>query len=674
MTWLQPSSRSPSSRSIATVCVSLAILLLPLHDATAQITRLVGPVAASIPIEGVLRGLLAGLVAIRAGRPDLQAGRLLASIGLVAWAAAMVLGLTHSPGTAFTVLLTTVGLVAALLPVPVPTPLVGTARCPLPLLAPLVALGVGVARWQAGVPELLVERAVSVLLYATPAVGILLAGRRHGLVWTALLLAPLPLFGSWVPSLSPLAMLGPVLLVGWALTERAVESDPREAGRATALDLLLLHPSRALVVSFLVMCGVGTLLLALPASTHTGDPLSWLDAAFTAVSATCVTGLIVVDTPVAFSLFGELVVLLLIQVGGIGIMVFSAAGIFLLGQRLSIQHERVAAHVVGARSRKGLWQMLRTVLVVTFGTEALAAIALTAAFLRAGDPPLEACWRGVFTAISAFCNAGFALQSDSLVSYADDPFVLWVVMLAIVLGGLGPAVVAALFQWRDPLQRTLHTRLVLVSTALLVVGPALLFLALEWDNTLAGMSVLDRITNGVFQSVTLRTAGFNSVDLAAVHPATWVVLVVLMFVGGSPGSTAGGVKTTTLAVVCVGVWSVMRQRSQVTVFGRAIPTQVVLRSATLVAVAIGGVLMGVFSLLLTQDIALPVATFEVVSALATVGLTTGGTAALDEVGKVIVIACMFVGRVGLLTLFVSFTTGGERPSATRLPHAPVPVG
>jgi trk system potassium uptake protein TrkH len=470
--------------------------------------------------------------------------------------------------------------------------------------------------------------------------------------------------------LSPLSMLA-------LASRRALRRRLRPATRSREpdlIDVVLNNPSRVLVVSFVGICALGTLLLALPIAAANGDPLAFMDALFMAVSATCVTGLVTVDTPVVFSGFGQAVVLTLIQVGGLGIMVFSAAAVVFLGKRMSLSHERAAVDLVGATGRAGLRGALRDVFVVTLATEGVAAVLLTGAFWSRGDSPLVALWRGSFTAISAFCNAGFALQSDSLISYADDPFVLGVLAVTIVVGGLGPSVVMALTVWRQVERRTLHTRLVLATTAALIVGPALLIAALEWNNTLAGMSALDKLGNALFQSVTLRTAGFNSIDLARVNPATWTLMILVMFVGGSPGSTAGGAKTTTLAVVVLSILAVARGRERIEVFGRTLPNVTVLRATAVTTLGVLASCVGLGCLQVTQDIPLDAALFEVVSALATVGLSVGATGMLDDIGKVVIAACMFAGRVGPLTLFVFLASASSARADRAFPEENVPVG
>ena len=450
------------------------------------------------------------------------------------------------------------------------------------------------------------------------------------------------------------------------------------------------HPSRVMVLSFLILCALGALALSLPVCA-VGEPPAPLDAAFTAVSAACVTGLGVVDVPSVFNLGGQLTLLILIQVGGLGVMAFSVVAVELLKRRLSVSQERAAADLIGAESAADLRGALERVLWVTGVTEGAGALALTLGFWFEGDGLLEGLWRGLFTSVSAFCNAGFALQSSSLVPYAESPYLLLITSVIIAVGGIGPIVALALHDafrrdlsasparrlfaratWRRPL--SLHVRLVLWTSAALTLLPALFIAAVEWNGALAHLTPLHRLTNALFQSVTLRTAGFNSIDLTALHPATWTLTLFVMFVGGSPGSTAGGVKTTTIAVVLLAVAAVARGRERVEVFGRTLTAGAVMRAGALCTLSVFGVGGALMALQLTQRIPLDVALFEVVSALATVGLSTGGTAALDAVGKVIIMACMFAGRVGPLTLFVLFTRQARVAETRRYPDEPLPIG
>ncbi len=449
-----------------------------------------------------------------------------------------------------------------------------------------------------------------------------------------------------IPSVLP----GGIIAVLLALSLiRARRDNPRSV--PNLLDALLTKPATLLVVSFAVLGALGAAALLLPISTRSPDGISGIDAVFTSISAVCVTGLSTLDTPVVFSGFGQFVLLVLIQIGGLGIMTFATAAAVYFGQRLGVKQEKMAAELIGSsQARQDLKGALSTVLGVTFLTELVGALCLWPLFVQSGDGVGQGLWRAVFTSISAFCNAGFALQSDSLVSYQEQPLVLLVISAVIVIGSLGPMVVVGLPWLRR--QGRLHARLVVVVTAVLLVVPAFLWMAIEGDASLDGLGTVDAITNSWFQSVTLRTAGFNSVDLAQTHPSTWTMMVVVMFVGGSPGSTAGGVKTTTIGVLLLAVLATIRGRSEAEAFGRRIPHRTIYEATAITTVAVLSACVALWALQLTQTIGLRSALFEVVSALATVGLTIGATGELDGVGKVIIMACMFAGRIGPLTLFL----------------------
>jgi len=420
------------------------------------------------------------------------------------------------------------------------------------------------------------------------------------------------------------------------------------------------HPARLLVGTFASLCVLGTLLLALPWSTRAPGSLGMVDSAFTAVSAVCVTGLIVRDTPREFSWLGQAWILLLIQLGGLGIMTFSAAGFRLLGRRMSLRYEGAVASLLGAQDRGAVFQSARRILAITVACEGAGTLLLTVAFLAHGDSVPMAIWRGLFTAVSAFCNAGFALQTDSLIGYASNPVVLHVVALLIVAGGLSPSAVVLLPRLvsRERGSIPSQTWLVLVSTGILLGLGFLLILALEWTGLLGGMSFFARLDNAWFQSVTLRTAGFNSVDLAAARPGTIAVMMLWMFIGGSPGGTAGGIKTTTAAVLVLTVFAAVRGDWRVLIRGRRVPERSLLKAGVVATLAVAVLGLTVVTLLVTQDMPASLAAFEAVSAFGTVGLSLGGTALLDGVGKIIIMGCMFAGRVGALMLFLFL--GGRR--------------
>ena len=437
---------------------------------------------------------------------------------------------------------------------------------------------------------------------------------------------------------------------------------------------LLDHPERMLVTSFATMAGIGTILLALPQSASSGSSIGGMDAGFTAVSAVCVTGLIVRDTAVELSSFGQATVLVLIQLGGLGIMTFSTAALRVLGGRMSMRRESAIARLIGTDDRSRLITSAQDVLRVTFLCEGIGAIVLSALFYANGSALGTACWHGVFTSISAFCNAGFALQTDSLVSCQREPLILHTVSLLIIIGGLSPAVVLAVGTRRQrvgPLP--VQVKLCLVASALLLFFGALSYLVLEWQHSLGDLSLFDKLHNAWFQSVTLRTAGFNTVDLTAVHPASYLLMLTWMFIGACPGGTGGGVKTTTVAVLLLSVGRTIRNATDVTLFGRRIPEQTVMRAAVMVTTAILICAVALLAILVTQNIPLPVAAFEVVSALGTVGLSQGASAQLDDVGKVIIAGCMFIGRIGGLSIMM-FMSHHARSQKVILPTQNLDIG
>jgi trk system potassium uptake protein TrkH len=386
-----------------------------------------------------------------------------------------------------------------------------------------------------------------------------------------------------------------------------------------------------------------------------------------------VTGLTVLDTERDFTLFGQGVILLLIQVGGLGIMTFATGALALLNRRASLKQESAMAGLLGAQGAMAMFTATKQIIAITFATEAAGALILAAAFMTEGDSIGQALWRGLFTSVSAFCNAGFAIQSDNLISYQGNPLVLHTVAFLIIVGGLGPIPVIAIPALFRAKPISLHARLALITTALLLVLPTVLIAAFEWSHSLGHLSFADRIHNAWFQSVTPRTAGFNSIDFTALQPATVVLTILLMYVGGSPGSTAGGVKTTTLAVLVLSVISVVLGRNEPVVGGRRIGVTSVYRAMAIATMGALSAFVAVTALMLTQQMDPLDLIFEVFSALGTVGLTVGATPLLDDVGKIVIMACMFAGRVGPLTLFLLLQ---DRPAEEKwnYPTEETPVG
>lgn len=475
-----------------------------------------------------------------------------------------------------------------------------------------------------------------------------------------------------LPGLSLLVAIG--LPVGLLLL--LPDAPATGTGHKPLLDLwlaaLIGHPARLLITTFVVVGITGGIALTLPAAS-TKAPLSIVDGLFMAFSAVCVTGLSVIDVPVVLTGAGEAILLVLIQVGGLGILTFTTAAFLVMGN-LDVRSEGIAARMFATETpRASLGPALRRVLLVTILAELGGAVLLSVLFAAGGKPLGAALWEGTFTAISAYCNAGFSLQSDSLVSYQAQPMVMGTISALIIIGGLGPAVIVAVPAWLRGRPTTLTVRVVLSTTLWLLLAPTVLFTIIEWNGSLAGLGPVDRVLNAWFLSVTTRTAGFNSVDMTALAPATVTLVILLMAIGGSPGSTAGGLKTTTAAVLFLASLATSRGAPNVEIGRRTIPEATVRRAlATTGAFVVATACMLVF-IQLTQPISPTLAIFEVVSALGTVGLSLGATTELDGVGRLAITLTMLVGRVGALTfLGVLMPLAPARP--TQRPQEDIPIG
>lgn len=413
------------------------------------------------------------------------------------------------------------------------------------------------------------------------------------------------------------------------------------------------RPALLLATSFASSIAVGTLFLSFPAASSDGVSVSPLDALFTATSASCVTGLIVLDTPVDFSHFGHMAILLLIQFGGLNIMVLSAFAALLLGRGLGLSGERAFSRALDLPMARSAQQIAAFIVLATVLLEAIGASLLAVSFARHGRETGEAIWLGLFHAVSAFCNAGFSLQSDSLTMFSDDPFNLITMCSLITLGGVGFSVLGAawaLIRGRRQPNLSVQVRLVLWSSLLLVVLGALWFGTTEWHRSLDGLTTTDKVVNALLQSVTLRTAGFNSVEMGLLHPATLLMMMLFMFIGAAPGGTGGGIKVTTGAVLMGAIPAITQGRSRVVLFRRTVPLQIVYRSAAIAVIAVLVAFAATALILASHPMPLRDCLFEVLSALGTVGLSLGATRELNPFGKFVIIAVMFIGRVGPLTL------------------------
>lgn len=427
-----------------------------------------------------------------------------------------------------------------------------------------------------------------------------------------------------------------------------------------------LDPGWVLILYYGLAIFIGAGLLTLPFAAH-GESLSFLDALFTATSAQCVTGLIVVDTGTKLTLFGQLVVLLLIQIGGLGITTFSVYLFFYLGMGVGIRDRWVIQETLLHTPVDSLRDLVRSIFKYTLVIEAIGAAVLATAFVpRMGWA--KGLYSAVFHSVSAFCNAGFSLFADSMIGYQSNALVNVTLMALIILGGIGFLVIKEVFDLSQEHNRrrrrrlSLHSKLVFMTTVILIVGGALLIGLLEAPSAMASMHTGESIWVALFQSVTARTAGFNSIDLNLLEVPTLFLIMFLMFVGASPGSCGGGIKTTSLALFVAIMHSRLKGNPHTNVFRRTLPEAAVTKTLTLVMTALLFLALAVFSLLAVQLQGMPAAAsrgvfleyaFEAVSAFATVGLSLGATAKLVPAGKLIVILLMFIGRIGLLT--VAFT-------------------
>ena len=417
---------------------------------------------------------------------------------------------------------------------------------------------------------------------------------------------------------------------------------------------LLATPGRAVVSGFAVAILVSATLLALPVATESGEGTGALAALFTATSAVCVTGLVVLDTPEHFSTFGELVILGSIQVGGLGIMTLASLLGLLVFRRLGLRSRMSAAVETKALGLGDVRRVLLSVVGFSAFFEAVAAVVLFLRWLVAYDEPVgRAAYLGVFHSVSAFNNAGFALYSDSMIGFVDDPVISLTLCLAVIAGGLGfPVLYELRRELGTPRTWTLHTRIVVWTTLLLLVLGPLAVTALEWSNedTLGRLDVGAKLIAGLFLGVMPRTAGFNSIDYADAQPATLLVTDILMFIGGGPASTAGGIKVTTFALLAFVMLAEVRGTPEVEVGNRRLPKEVQRQALTVALAGVGLVMSGTVVLLVLTGEALDAVLFEVVSAFATVGLSTGITADVPPAGQVLLIALMFLGRLGPITL------------------------
>ena len=432
--------------------------------------------------------------------------------------------------------------------------------------------------------------------------------------------------------------------------------------------------------SFLLVIAVGTLLLTLPISSRTGR-LGVIDAMFTAASATCVTGLVVRDTWSQFSLFGQVIILMLIQVGGLGLVTLTSFFALAARRRMGFRDLRLLGESVSADGLSKATEVLKIVIKLAAAFEAVGIVLLLFAFVPQFGA--EGVWVSVFTAISAFCNAGFDLFGrfgaySSLVPYVNNYYVQAVIMFMIMAGGLGFMVWVELAEYRKKRRLSLHAKVVLQFSVIFWVGGAVLLALLEWSNprTMGGLSVPGKIMAALFQSVSTRTAGMNTIDLAACSPISKLLMSVLQFIGAAPGSTGGGVKVTTFAVLILTIRSVAQGRDDCVIGGHHIESKTVYRALTIIVIgavaAFGSAVVVYYNT--AETVSVIDCIFESCSAFGTVGLSVGVTGQLNTGAKLLYMACMFMGRVGPVSLAISLTAKPDDNKRKVLPVGHINVG
>ena len=440
-----------------------------------------------------------------------------------------------------------------------------------------------------------------------------------------------------------------------------------------------LSQGQFIAIGFILMILIGALLLDTPMASRSGQSIGFLSALFTATSASCVTGLVVADTATQWTLFGQIVVLILIQIGGLG---FISIGVFfsiILRRKIGLRERGLMMESANALQLGGIVKFARRIVAGTAIVEGVGALLLMIRFIPEFGV-LKGIWYGIFHSVSAFCNGGFDLMGakygkySSLVAYYDDPLVNIVIMSLIVIGGIGFVVWGDLLKNRWHFKKyLLHTKIVLLMSTILIFGGALLFYWAERNGVLKGMSVSGQILSSLFASVTARTAGFNTVDTAAMSGASKLLITALMFIGGSPGSTAGGIKTTTLFVLLMGVKKNVTGAYGIQAFGKRLEDDALATASIIATLNMGITIITIFIVMGMQPFAMQDVVFEAFSASGTVGITAGITRDLNTVSRILMIMLMYLGRVGSLSFALAFMESKKKPKVM-LPKESISIG
>lgn len=444
-----------------------------------------------------------------------------------------------------------------------------------------------------------------------------------------------------------------------------------------------MQPTQIMVIGFALVIFIGGILLNLPIATQSGEQIGLFDALFTATSAVCVTGLIVVDTATYWSVFGQVIIILLIQIGGLGFMTVTTMFALIAKKKIRLRERLLIQESLNQLDLSGLVKLTRYIIITTLIIEGIGAILLSTVFIPQFGLG-KGLWYSIFHAISAFCNAGFDLMGSvsgpfsSLTSYVNNFTVTMTISGLIMLGGLGFPVILDVMKHKKISKLNLHSKVVLLTSAILISIGMIFILLVESKNpeTLGGLSIKGKLLASFFQSVTIRTAGFNTIDLTIMHQSSIFVMIILMFIGASPASTGGGIKTTTLATLILTVKAFILEKQDIEVYNRRIESTTIRKALGIFFIGIVVVVGGTLIISLTDSqFTLVEAGFEVVSAFATVGLSIGGSPSLSILGKLFIMIFMFMGRVGSLTIFMALASRGiKKNPPIRYPEGKIIVG
>ena len=421
------------------------------------------------------------------------------------------------------------------------------------------------------------------------------------------------------------------------------------------LNRLELNPPRFLALGFSILIILGAILLNLPISTKNGESIGFINALFTSASAVCVTGLVVVNTAEYWSLFGQITILILIQIGGLGLMTMATIVSLILGKRIGLTERLIIKEQLNQSTMSGLVKLTKYVILSTFIIEGIGAFLLSTRFIPIYGF-IKGLWFSIFHAISAFCNAGFDITGNSIVPFVGDFIVNITICFLVIFGGLGFSVLIDILNTKNFKKLHLHSKLVISITIILIIAGMLIFLIIERNNpdTLLNLTGKEKFLSSFFQSVISRTAGFNSVDISKINDTTAFIMIILMYVGGSPASTAGGIKTTTFGTTLLTTIAVIKGNKDVVIFNKRLNQDIINRSIAIVSIGLILILTVSIILTITEKSLFLDVLFETTSAFGTVGLSRGITPSLSNIGKIMISLTMYTGRVGSLTMAFAF--------------------